>query len=73
MAQDIFDAVKDACLQQDPKRKVAYEAVTKEKMVFAELTIETQAKIDDDEVVRGVYRVHTRRLERRASTDIDSD
>ena len=62
VAQEIFDAVKDTCLQQDPKSKVAYEAVAKEKVVYSELTIETQAKIEYDEVARAVYRVHKRRL-----------
>ena len=63
----------DARVKQDPKSKVACDAVTTDKMVEAELTIQTQAKINYDEMARGVFeQLETRRsLNRCASTDID--
>ena len=70
---ELFDAVTKACLEQDPKSKVALEADTTDRTEIPHITIETVAKIDIAEVVREVYGYHQRRLVSCASTDIDED
>merc|ERR1711953_238383 len=44
----------DTCLRGDPKSKVACETATKDNMVMVAGEITTQAKIDYEQVVRGV-------------------
>merc|ERR1712084_168215 len=50
----VSDAVLDACLTEDPQSKVACETATKDNFVLVAGEITTQAKIDYDQVVRGV-------------------
>jgi len=52
LADQISDAILDACLEQDPDSKVACETATKTNlvMVFGEIT--TKAKVDYERVVR---------------------
>merc|ERR1712194_858409 len=50
----VSDAVLDTCLTHDPKCKVACETATKDNMVMVAGEITTQAKINYEEVVRGV-------------------
>jgi S-adenosylmethionine synthetase len=53
ICDQVSDAVLDACLQGDPKCKVACETATKDNMVMVAGEITTQAKIDYEKVVRG--------------------
>jgi S-adenosylmethionine synthetase len=52
LADQVSDAVLDACLREDPKSKVACETLTKDNMVtvFGEIT--TAAKLDYSKIVR---------------------
>jgi S-adenosylmethionine synthetase len=52
LADQVSDAVLDACLQQDPLSKVACETCTKTGMVMIFGEITTKAKINYDTVVR---------------------
>merc|ERR1712050_71928 len=54
ICDQVSDAVLDACLTADPKSKVACETATKDNMVMVAGEITTQAKLDYDQVVRGV-------------------
>jgi len=54
LCDQVSDAVLDACLAQDPKSKVACETATKDNMVMLAGEITTQAKVNYEEVVRGV-------------------
>merc|ERR1711865_598271 len=52
LADQVSDAVLDACLTTDPKSKVACETATKDNMVMVAGEITTQAKIDYEQVAR---------------------
>merc|ERR1712085_129689 len=54
LCDQMGDAVLDFCLTHDPKCKVACETATKDNMVMVAGEITTQAKINYEEVVRGV-------------------
>merc|ERR1719372_23934 len=54
ICDQVSDAVLDTCLKTDPKSKVACETATKDNMVMVAGEITTQAKIDYEQVVRGV-------------------
>ena len=52
LADQVSDAVLDACLAQDPQSKVACETATKTGMVMIFGEITTKAKVNYDQVVR---------------------
>jgi len=52
IADQVSDAVLDACLKGDPKSKVACETATKDNMVMVFGEITTAAKLDYDKIVR---------------------
>jgi len=52
LADQVSDAVLDACLAQDPTSKVACETATKTGMVMIFGEITTKAKVNYDQVVR---------------------
>merc|ERR1719230_403383 len=52
IADQVSDAVLDACLSEDPQSKVACESCTKDNMVMVFGEITTQAKLDYDKIVR---------------------
>ena len=52
LADQVSDAVLDACLKQDPYSKVACETATKDNMVMVFGEITTDAKLDYDKIVR---------------------
>jgi len=52
LADQVSDAVLDACLAQDPASKVACETATKTGMVMIFGEITTKAKVNYDQVVR---------------------
>merc|ERR1719443_1620391 len=52
LADQVSDAVLDACLTGDPYSKVACETATKDNMVMVFGEITTQAPLDYDKIVR---------------------
>ena len=52
LADQVSDAVLDACLKEDPKSKVACETATKDNMVMVFGEITTGAKLDYEKIVR---------------------
>jgi S-adenosylmethionine synthetase len=52
LADQVSDAVLDACLKEDPLSKVACETATKDNMVMIFGEITTNAKLNYEEVVR---------------------
>jgi S-adenosylmethionine synthetase len=56
LADQVSDAVLDACLEQDPRSRVACETFTTTGMVLVGGEITTQGYVDLQEVVRGVVR-----------------
>ena len=56
LADQVSDAVLDACLKGDPYSKVACETATKDNMVMVFGEITTQAQLDYDAIVRAQVR-----------------
>jgi len=56
IADQVSDAVLDACLTADPMSKVACETATKDNMVMVFGEITTQAALDYDKIVRAEVR-----------------
>lgn len=56
LADQVSDAILDACLAQDPESKVACETATKTNMVMVFGEITTTAKVDYEKVVRDTVR-----------------
>jgi S-adenosylmethionine synthetase len=56
LADQVSDAVLDACLKADPYSKVACETATKDNMVMVFGEITTSGKIDYDAIVRAQVR-----------------
>jgi S-adenosylmethionine synthetase len=56
IADQVSDAVLDACLKSDPYSKVACETATKDNMVMVFGEITTGAKLDYDTIVRNEVR-----------------
>ena len=54
LADQVSDAILDACLAQDPKSRVACETFTTTGMVLVGGEITTKAVLDVQEIVRGV-------------------
>jgi S-adenosylmethionine synthetase len=52
LADQVSDAVLDACLKEDPKSKVACETACKDNMVMVFGEITTGAKLDYEKIVR---------------------
>ncbi|PYH92189.1 S-adenosylmethionine synthetase [Aspergillus ellipticus CBS 707.79] len=53
IADQVSDAILDACLSEDPLSKVACETATKTGMIMVFGEITTQAKLDYQKVIRG--------------------
>ena len=56
VADYISDSVLDACLEQDPKSRVACETLVKSNCVFLAGEITTSAKLNYEEIVRDAIR-----------------
>merc|ERR1712176_1476578 len=56
LADQVSDAVLDACLKSDPYAKVACETATKDNMVMVFGEISTSAQLDYDAIVRAQVR-----------------
>jgi S-adenosylmethionine synthetase len=56
VADLISDSVLDACLEQDPRSRVACETMVKSNMVIIAGEITTQAQLNYEQVVRGAIR-----------------
>ena len=56
VADLISDSVLDACLEQDPRSRVACETMVKSNMVIIAGEITTQAKPNYEQVVRAAIR-----------------
>merc|ERR1711907_505168 len=56
LADQVSDAVLDACLTSDPYSKVACETATKDNMVMVLGEITTGSKLDYDAIVRGAVK-----------------
>src|SRR3954464_11868864 len=56
VAAYISDSVLDACLEQDPKSRVACETLVKSDTVVLAGEITTNAKLDYDKIVRGAVK-----------------
>jgi S-adenosylmethionine synthetase len=56
VADSISDSVLDACLEQDPRSRVACETLVKSNCVFLAGEITTQAKLNYEDIVRQAIR-----------------
>jgi len=56
IADQVSDAVVDACLQQDPESKVSCETLTKTGMIMIMGEVSTKAKIDYDVLIRNTVK-----------------
>jgi len=56
IADQISDAILDACIAEDPNSRVACETLTATGLVFIAGEITTSAHVDYDELVRGTIR-----------------
>ena len=52
VADSISDSILDACLEQDPKSRVACETLVKSNVVTVAGEITTTAKLDFNEIIR---------------------
>ncbi|KAE8692499.1 S-adenosylmethionine synthase 3 [Hibiscus syriacus] len=56
ICDQVSDAILDACLEQDPESKIAFETCTKTNMVMVFGEITTKAKVDYEKIVRDTCR-----------------
>jgi len=56
LADQISDAILDACLEVDPESKVACETVTKSNLVMVFGEISTKTKVDHDSIIRNTVK-----------------